>query len=519
MKKHMDKDTIVYVGNGFSFGYNFELMKKKPQLVDKRVLEATKVYYKVGEKLDTWVDYQRAIQNNVGSHQERLEKALKNPNMTLSNELYELPETIYCDIYENQYKILPNDGKSLGSFWHERIDYFIDTPVYKPTLRQINYSRAQNHIDLPVYEIDLEVEFKQPVTDSLITLNGFYLPYDELAENVILFRGIKNFLSSSAPLDDMDRYTNYYDYEVAVHKWKGVRKEKVLKPYMLEGRTLTFREKINQHGFLMYNGLLYNYDLVKENESDTESNKIMLRLDEIDYYIIDELVLKDFTYIQFGLENPISDEIELKRFEIYGINNILPEEVEFNRKIKDAMIVCNHLNFSYHFQDAYTIKYPDGINGICDFLDNETPVKAIFLITGKKGITSAGYDNAVIEDEMEFEDIIKREYEPFFNDYQDILTLSGNKYTPLYIKYKPINGTLRLFINGVRYDENIHFKYDSINRAIVWLFDKSEGGFDLKEEFQYTAVYDMKFYENGISDIRKFIKDYKTLIKKRNLGF
>lgn len=519
MKRSMDKDTIVYVGNGFSFGYNFELMQKKPNIVDKRILQAKNVYYKVGDKQDTWVDYQRAIQNNIGSHQERLEKALKNPNMTLSNELYELPQTVYCDKYENQYKILPNDGKQLNSFWHERIDYFIDTPVYKPTLRQINYSRAEGHIDLPVYEIDLQVEFKQDVSDSLITLNGFYLPYEQLDTNIVLFRSIKNFLTSSAPLDNMTEYFNYYDYEVAVHKWKGVRKEKQLKPFMLEGRTLTFREKVNEHGFLMYNGLLYNYTLVKEKEFDTESNKIMLGLDEIDYYIIDELVLKDFTYVQFGLINPKRDDIELKRFEIYGINNILPEEVEFQRKIKDAMIVCNHLNFSYHFQDAYTIKYPNGVNGICEYLDSETPVKAIFLVTGKKGINSAGYDSAVVENEMEFEDLIEREYEPFLNDFQDVLELNEEGQSPLKINYKPMDGTLRLFVNGVRYDEDIHFKYDEISRSIIWLFYKEDGGFDLKPEYNYTAVYDMKFYENGITDIRKFIKDYKTSIKKRNLGF
>lgn len=519
MKKHMDKDTIVYVGNGFSFGYNFELMQKKPQIVDLRILKAEKVYYKVGKGHDTWVDYQRAIQNNIGSHQERLEKALKNPNMVLSDILYELPETIYCDKYENQYRILPNDGKQLNSFWHERIDYYIDAPVYTPTLRQLNYTRAEGHIELPVYEIDLKVEFKQDVNDSLITLNGFYLPYEELDNRTILFRGIKKFLSSSVPLDSMTEYLNYYDYEVAVHKWKGVRKEKQIKPYMLEGRTLTFRQKVNEHGFLMYNGLLYSYDLVKENKKDQESYQVMLRLDEIDYYVIDELVLKDFTYIQFGLENPERDDIELKRIEVKGINNIFPDEVEFSRNIKDAMIVCNHLNFSYHFQDAFSIKFPVGINGVCEALDSETLVKAVFLVTGKKGIKSAGYDKATIDNEMEFEDLIEREYEPYLNDYQDILELSDNTYAKLTTKYRPMDGTLRLFINGVRYDADIHFKYDYVNRSIIWLFGKSEGGFDLKSEFNYTAVYDMKFYENGITDIRKFVKDYKTEIKKRNLGF
>lgn len=81
------------------------------------------------------------------------------------------------------------------------------------------------------------------------------------------------------------------------------------------------------------------------------------------------------------------------------------------------------------------------------------------------------------------------------------------------MKYKPIRDTVSLFINGIRYDKDDHFKYDEASNTVTWKFSRAEGGFDLRENFNYTAMYDFYFEENGITNPTEFLKQYYMNLK------
>lgn len=547
MKRSMDAGTILYIGEDFSLAYHTSLLKDnyyidpyqrcECEILDKRIQNATDIYYKVNDNLNSWVKYEYAIQTYEGTIEERLEKALRNPNMTLSRNLIEIPQTIYQDADRRIHVIHPNDGKSLNHYWAERIDGLLDQPKYKLTRRQVNYI-VDDLNEMPVYALDLSVTFSKPIKDAIITLNNFFLEYEQVSDTEVLFMDIENFMTRAYQFDDDKRFIEnpetedyyrdenglvipfnikHYDFEAGVYLWNGIKKQKKIKPVMMKDNMLIFNEKVGKHGFLTYNGLLYSYELyTKGAEEDT---RILLSYDEFDPELIQYTRFCDFQLTEMGLDDDENEKLEVKRYNITGVNNILPDEVEFTKKIRNAMITCNHVDFSYHLCDARTIKYPmDSTNGPQDSLSNDTPVNATFIMVGTKGYNSAGEADTVIENNTDNDVVIKREDSAYLNDYHDILTFRQGAQIFLYTNYRPIENTIRLFINGVKYDEGVHFNYDIKSKSIIWTFSSEFGGFDLKPEYNYTAVYDLSFYQNNITNITKFVSDYKVILKKIKLG-
>lgn len=68
------------------------------------------------------------------------------------------------------------------------------------------------------------------------------------------------------------------------------------------------------------------------------------------------------------------------------------------------------------------------------------------------------------------------------------------------LKYIPPDHGVRLFINGVFYDEDSgYFLVDRENRKLYWMWDSSQGGFDLQPFWKYTALYNIFYEDNGLS--------------------
>lgn len=82
--------------------------------------------------------------------------------------------------------------------------------------------------------------------------------------------------------------------------------------------------------------------------------------------------------------------------------------------------------------------------------------------------------------------------------YTDYLKYDFVNYSNTFkLLYKPSPGTIRLYVNGIEYDEYCKaFTYNESDNSITWKFTKELGGFDLKPSFLYIAIYDYYMEDN-----------------------
>ena len=87
------------------------------------------------------------------------------------------------------------------------------------------------------------------------------------------------------------------------------------------------------------------------------------------------------------------------------------------------------------------------------------------------------------------------------NTYVDYLTYdylnTSTDFKTFRLLYKPAPGTLRFFVNGVAYAEGTGaFTYDETDNSITWIFTEANGGYNLKPEYTYMAIYDYYISDN-----------------------
>ena len=93
-----------------------------------------------------------------------------------------------------------------------------------------------------------------------------------------------------------------------------------------------------------------------------------------------------------------------------------------------------------------------------------------------------------------------------YNDYVDNLVFDSKNKDLLILDYIPADKNLRFYVNGVFYEENIHYTLDRMNRRLTWKFTTTNGGFDLETRFKYMAVYDIYLEENGLANASQIIQ-------------
>lgn len=99
---------------------------------------------------------------------------------------------------------------------------------------------------------------------------------------------------------------------------------------------------------------------------------------------------------------------------------------------------------------------------------------------------------------------LKKLNDLIFDDYVDNIMFEPRFPHKFRLSYIPEQFGLRLFINGVRYEENVYFIYDEKTNSIEWLFDESNNGFDIKGDMEIIAVYDLNYEKNGIKNKDEF---------------
>lgn len=502
-KTTMDKDTIVYIlddkkyGNVYSRAYNREYIKRNYASEYKRIEKANRIYYKVGNGFDTWIDYRKAIQNNKGTYDERINLALKNPDMKLSEDLREIPTTLYTDNEGYENIIPPNDGMINKAYWLEREDRGIFEPVCKPTIR--NVGKEKEH------SIDLMFEFSVDVDDALITLNGFFKEYEQLSPRKILYRNIGAELPKITIFNEDKPDNTTYDYNIKVYKWKGLKKLPEKRPIeRTEKNTIKFEQEITRDGLLIYNGLIYDYKIVNNHE---------IEVCGIDADKLKEFILDEFMYIKFV---SVDGRDIVCNFKTNAIINNLANEAAFVKSVDNSLITYNGVDMDYEVMDNFTVKYPQSLFGTRE-VPNDANIVSISFYYGRPNegaclpndYTPPDYSDIINRYDEYIKDLMKK----IMNDYQDELDSENFKTGTFKLKYKPIRDTVSLFINGIRYDKDDHFKYDEASNTVTWKFSRAEGGFDLRENFNYTAMYDFYFEENGITNPTEFLKQYYMNLK------
>ena len=506
-KKHMEKNTIFFIGDKFCRAFDYEVYKNRFNEINDLIKNPKKIFYKVNDDFNSWIKYKEAMQNLSGTYQDRINKALESPAFRLSSELTELPACIYMDSEGYEHYIMPNDGQMIDSYWIDREDIIHDYPTI--TLLK------QGTEEKPRY--DIKMKFNWDITDAFISLNSFFYDFDILGYNEVIFRNVGELLPNFIPLDRLESSEKtYYETEVSIIKWAGTRKSKRVYPEMRNENIFTFKEEVDEHVLFFYNGIYYRHELVNKN-SNNKSKEVKIL--DLDASVLEYIDLDMLYYIKLL---SVDDKCTIKKYEMKGTNNVFPNEVHFSQRINDAMITCNGRDISYLIKDKYSIEYPVFSNSLGDLLSNNSNVYATLFYVGLEGMgagTDSGYNPEDIFDIIGNTNSAIESVKPKMNDYSDFLEFNEENINEFFLEFKPIKNTVRLVINGVRYEEGVHFSYLSNNNSIVWLFTRERGGFDLQLDFKVVAVYDFIFAENGISpdNVDEFMREYIRYLTKMEL--
>lgn len=505
-KKTMDAKAMVFIGKNFVIAYHHDYFKKNFASLHNVVKSANKIYMKLTDKHNSWIKYREAIQNLPGSYEKRLQTAYETPAFRLSTDLVEIPACYYTDVEGDEYFISPNDGKVNYNYWLDREDIIQEPPVVEVLKR--------GSIENPIY--DVKATFKNVMTDGIFSLNTLFLDFEHLTPYEIIFRDVP--LTTIKPLEDLDKET-YFNTEIGVYKWAGAKKLPLRRPEFIEEDSLVFSSPVDVNGMVFYNGVYYRHIMTDDPSQKGYGYKIKLLGVEPDQLL--QFNLDEVRYIKFTSTDGTDN---IKKFELKGLNNLRPNEVEFPMVINNSMITTSGIDATYMMKDKYTIEYPIFDNGMGGDLENDTPVFATAFYAGLEGMGAGLPSGYKPDDAYDIIGNLSGKIEKYakhkMNDYTDILEETG-MVNEFFIKYKPIKDTVRLVINGIRYEENVHFIFNENELKITWLFTEEFGGFDLQDDFYVVAVYDFLFEENGIpvDKIDNFMRDYIKELTRLQLGY
>jgi hypothetical protein len=158
LKNRADKDTILFVLNDTkAIGYNINFYKTG-QIVNN--INPKKIFYKMGDTSDTWIDYKRAIQMKTGTYEDRLQAAFEDINFRITN-LKEIPEIEYYDNDGYMFTIPPYDGAYDLNKWISRVMFDLDNLEFE---------------FVGIDGTDLQVTFPdtEDISNAIISLNTFF---------------------------------------------------------------------------------------------------------------------------------------------------------------------------------------------------------------------------------------------------------------------------------------------------------------------------------------------------------
>jgi hypothetical protein len=489
IKEQMDASTILFKGDNYCNAYDLSYLNKNFSILSSELQNATDIYYKPRQDRSSWFDYKKALlsEANQGlSYAQRI--ILGSKSNLLSETLDELPETTFIDYAGYIYKIGARDGLTTSSSESTLQKYHDD---YKVSVKYYSEKRAYG----------LVIEFSTNIKNALITINGLFEPITYLSNSaVVYYNGYNDF---NIP-KNADGSFDISDISVKVFKWDNtyIDIDNPIHPIKRTGKWFQFEEEIDNTYIIIFNKVFYNFEINQYNNHYIE----LTDTDKDDFSV-------------FNLEDCYAYQVKntqgegLKHAKVFGFLNKAEDIVFFPTEVDNSMILYNglyhdmtilpknksikfnipnqlYLTSDYSFIIANNFYSGDVENTkcFCDHTSEFTSTVSDILLEYRNKLDLF---RTKINELQKLNNMI-------YNDFEDKLIFNSDKPNTFRLRYYPEEISLALYINGVRYDNELYFYYDIDTKNIEWKFTKANGGFDLDENSEIIAVYDFSYEINGL---------------------
>lgn len=491
IKNSMDRDTILFsLKDGTGLAYNYTYYTRNVEEIQKKinsnyVTNLDRIFYKVTDKRDSWIDLDLAIKMFSGlTITERINAAYNNDDYRIKN-IKIIPAAIYTDAYGYTATISPYDG--LYS-----LNNFANLAIYDPL--QIKYK--YNGDDLTVAFGDLDVD------DAFISMCSLFFDYTQVNKNTVLYRNVRDKLRLVATIGtNLDSFVPIFK----VYKWNNIKKLSPLTPISRDHNLIQFDREIGNDGILIYKWVMYDYEI----QPGDVHNKILVKGLNPELYSM--IKLDEFKF--YPLECTDSDFVPRKYWG-RGIPNRYKNRVDFALPIRDSIILYGGVDHEYEILDLHSVYYPKSFYSILG-VQSHSQINSLSILMKPLG-TSSYLPNGteilpgeLILEEMEdfVEELNNKAKDGVKYGYQDAIVVKPFNPNTLYLKYKPMQGTLRLYINGVFY-EKIFYEYDSNENTVIWKKLPENGfeeGFHISYKDRVTVEYNVDIKENNLTNINQVI--------------
>lgn len=496
-KESMDAATIMFIGDTYCKAYNITYLNENYNLINNSLQSVRKIYYKCNSSRSSWINYKKALtkpENKNLSYVDRILNGLKNDVLS-DEEFNNLPETEYTDYFGYKYIIGAKDGLENAA-----------------SVKQIIPILESNISKTIEYDPDrkcrrLMVEFRTNIENAIITFNGLFEPFEyyESNEKSVILYYEENGLSF--PKDNDGNYRTDW-INIVPYKWKGMEiQSKNEHPVKRDGEWVVFENEITSNCLVIYNKMLYEYEL---NKFDDHYIKFV----NIDIGNSNNFKLSDIEIIRLKSD----DGLRIKQQKMIGFFNESDGTVYFPESIESSLITYNGIYQKYFIKPnkkSIKFRFPHDLVGFDDLeVENKSKIIATNFYTGslptnyvsfpKDDLASAAnkmldmYKNKLDNAESRITKLEKQK-DLIYVEYNQAVEFKDIEDNTIKLKYIPIERTIRLLINNVEYDKDIYYSYNKDTKTIEWTFTEFNSGFDLKENMEINIVYDFYYSTNNLT--------------------
>lgn len=523
-KESMNAQTILFKGDSFCKAYDLSYLNNNYNKIAKYLQNVKDIYYKRNSSRSSWINYKQALlkpENKGLSFGERIILGAKNDK--LSDRLEEIPETEYIDRGGFKYRIGARDG----------LDSASDLRTLHAIL-QMNITKklipAENDNDCN----KIIVNFRTDVSNAIITFNGLFEPYEAYkgSNNTVIYyedlsRDVEGGKKFEFPRNDKGEIMLDWCH-IMPYSWEDVLIDEKFNSIRRQGDWFEFEHEVDSACLLFYNKVMYFFEVNPHNSK-------LVRILDLDIGNINNFVKEDVQVVRMRDK----DGEKLKQQRLVGFYNESEKVVYFPSNITNAIITYNGTRHEYIIRPdkkSIIFKIPADINMYFEpGLDTNSRIYASCFYTGTldgrsfyqmpNGELSRIANDILAEYKAKLDlseqhirslerilqddngnEIIYSGYEETLHETKDIINYPNNQV--FILKFKPIEGTLRLYINGVYYNRDVFYTYDKDNKKIIWTYgvDANFNGFDIDDTMIVTVKYDIYYKDNAdiITDIPAF---------------
>jgi len=520
-KEYMDGQTIMFKSDSFCRAYHLKYFNEHYSTINSQLVNVKEIYYKCKNSRSSWINYRKAMLSQIGIH--FVDKITNAPKLT-NEELYLLPDCEYIDAYGFKHLIGARDGLDSPSAVKSRL-----------SLKPVNFEmKLYYDIIDGARKYRLDVNFKADVSNALVIFNGCYYPYKIKKDGIIITYyeedGVefpKKYDKYGLPILEDDGSVKIFDpkenreyYNIIPYTWAHVTKENEFYASSRNGEWIQMSEPVDSGCVLFYNSVMYFYEINKQND-------YLIRILDIDFGNSSNFDINDIKMVRFVNEN--KNQGVLKQQKLVGLFQIDKKHamVYFPSSVAEGMITYNGINETFLINpDKKSLRFmmPHEVYGMNHDLFTTicegSKISCINFYTGDLdgNIYSMPHDeltgiaNKLINkykmDAKKAEDELNKLQEKVglvYSNYKDTITeykqieIEGVLRPYFELKYKPIESSIKLFINGVAYKNDTYFYYylkDNVTPILIWDYLEMDNGFDIQSDFDVTVVYDVLYSEN-----------------------